>query len=484
VSVYKRGGVYWYKFLFQGQLIRESAKTTSKAIAREAERARRHDLELGYNRIARRERLPLFEIAAKEWLESKGALSPLGRVYYEQYSRKLVGEFSSRLVASITVNDIAALQQKRLAEGLSARTVNCEIATLRQILKHYGCWVAVASRVRFLREKADTGKALAVEEADRLLAAIEESPSPALYPLFLLSLDAGLRPSESRALRRTDLAVRWVDGAIAEGEVIVTRSKTEAGSGRVVPLTSRARRALTRWLLRFPDASPDSYVFPFHRVGFAGNARKAIIWEVNLSRPMGQWSYSRSFETAKRKSGVECRFYDARHTFVTRLAENPAVSVETIRQLVGHVSEKMLARYAPIRIQARRDAIATLEGETESQGAFLSAQGWAQNWAQSGSEQGGVLDGQTQKASKKKDLRLVGAAGFEPATTRTPSVCATRLRHAPTVSNTASNDLRPTFRCQCTLAAHRHCSPHSGAVADRCAACSIASAPMTTLSGR
>jgi hypothetical protein len=28
---------------------------------------------------------------------------------------------------------------------------------------------------------------------------------------------------------------------------------------------------------------------------------------------------------------------------------------------------------------------------------------------------------------------LVGAAGFEPATTRTPSVCATRLRHAPTV---------------------------------------------------
>jgi hypothetical protein len=27
---------------------------------------------------------------------------------------------------------------------------------------------------------------------------------------------------------------------------------------------------------------------------------------------------------------------------------------------------------------------------------------------------------------------MVGAAGFEPATTRTPSVCATRLRHAPT----------------------------------------------------
>jgi hypothetical protein len=28
---------------------------------------------------------------------------------------------------------------------------------------------------------------------------------------------------------------------------------------------------------------------------------------------------------------------------------------------------------------------------------------------------------------------MVGASGFEPLTTRTPSVCATRLRYAPTV---------------------------------------------------
>ena len=29
--------------------------------------------------------------------------------------------------------------------------------------------------------------------------------------------------------------------------------------------------------------------------------------------------------------------------------------------------------------------------------------------------------------------RMVGATGFEPVTTRTPSVCATRLRYAPIV---------------------------------------------------
>ena len=37
-----------------------------------------------------------------------------------------------------------------------------------------------------------------------------------------------------------------------------------------------------------------------------------------------------------------------------------------------------------------------------------------------------------------KAFRLVGAAGFEPATTRTPSVCATSLRHAPTACSAYS----------------------------------------------
>jgi hypothetical protein len=33
----------------------------------------------------------------------------------------------------------------------------------------------------------------------------------------------------------------------------------------------------------------------------------------------------------------------------------------------------------------------------------------------------------------KTKKRMVGATGFEPVTTRTPSVCATRLRYAPTM---------------------------------------------------
>jgi DeoR/GlpR family transcriptional regulator of sugar metabolism len=50
-----------------------------------------------------------------------------------------------------------------------------------------------------------------------------------------------------------------------------------------------------------------------------------------------------------------------RHTFVSRLAENAAVSEETIRSLAGHVSKQMLQRYSHIRTHAKQAAIAAME---------------------------------------------------------------------------------------------------------------------------
>ena len=44
MAVYQRGNVYWYKFKFGNRLIRESAKTHLKTLAREAERQRRREL--------------------------------------------------------------------------------------------------------------------------------------------------------------------------------------------------------------------------------------------------------------------------------------------------------------------------------------------------------------------------------------------------------------------------------------------------------
>jgi hypothetical protein len=41
MGVFKRGDTYYYEFLFANKRVRESAKTMSKTVAKEAERIRR-----------------------------------------------------------------------------------------------------------------------------------------------------------------------------------------------------------------------------------------------------------------------------------------------------------------------------------------------------------------------------------------------------------------------------------------------------------
>jgi len=358
--LYKRGNIWWYEFAFNGVRIRESSGTDSKTLARQAELKRRRDIETSLTGI-KREKALQFSQAAKQWFATKTALSPLGLRYYRQYLRKLDAYLGRRLIADLSPDDIANLQRRRQEEGLSGRQINAEIGTLRAILRYHGQWSRMSGRIRMLRQNVEAGRALAIEEIDRLLDAIRSSRSPALYPFFLFSLDAGLRPSEIRSLRQSNVHARWNGRTIIEAEVAVGRSKTEAGSGRIVPLTRRLREALAVWMIRFDGEPPESYLFPFHRIAVGGSQREPLIYEVMPERPMSPSSYKTAFETARRRSGVSCRFYDARHTFITRLAENPAISEETIRQLAGHINPRMLSRYAHIRAKARREAIAALE---------------------------------------------------------------------------------------------------------------------------
>lgn len=359
MSLYRRGKVWWFKFRFQGQQIRESAKTTSKTVAREAERARRRELEMAVNRIPKRQPMPLFSVGAKQWLATKSALSPKSIERFKHHVETLSAEFGGRLVCDIGPEDIAALQRKRSAEGKANRTINYEIGTLRQILKVRGLWGALSDRVKSLRERQDVGRSLSRDDEGELIGATSECRSPAMLPLFVLSIDTGLRASEVRSLRRRDLTLEWRDGVIAAGRLVVPKSKTDAGTGRVVPLTRRVCGVLTLWLSRFPDVGPDAYVFPHHKVGIGGNKREPRIWGVRLDEPMGEWK--KTWERLRRAAKVDYRWHDLRHTFITRLAENPSVSEETIRALAGHVSRRMLERYSHIRTRAKEEAIRTLE---------------------------------------------------------------------------------------------------------------------------
>jgi integrase len=364
MSLYKRGDVWWYKFTINGQLIRESVKSNSKTVAKGAELARRRELEQAYNHIPKRERVPLFSNAAGIWLAGKTGLAPKSTERYEQCLPHLKEEFGKRLVCDVDANDVAEYQRKRLAAGVSNRTVNYEVGSLRGILRQFGLWGPIADRVRALPERHDVGRAVSAGDEAKLIAAASASRSPALLPLLLISLDTGMRSSEVQALRRRDLKLSWADGNIASGELIVPKSKTAAGTGRLIPFTRRVCACLSLWLSRFPDAGPDSFVFPFHQVGIGGNTRTVEVYDVDLDRPMGSWR--KAWLGTCKNAGVRYRWHDLRHTFVSRLAESATISEQTIRSLAGHVSRQMLEHYSHIRSQAKQAAIRCLEEQAST----------------------------------------------------------------------------------------------------------------------
>src|SRR4051812_25233327 len=133
MSLFKRGDVWWFKFKFAGQTIRETTKSSNKNIAKDAERARRRELEQGYNGLSKRERAQMFSVAAEKWLEAKTAHLAPRSVAIEKLNLNLHLKpiFGEMLICDITAYSIAAYQRSRLREGAAPKTINLEVGTLR-----------------------------------------------------------------------------------------------------------------------------------------------------------------------------------------------------------------------------------------------------------------------------------------------------------------------------------------------------------------
>jgi len=140
----KDSKVWWYDFIFEGQRVRESAKTRSKTVAKDAERVRRRELEESYNGIKRRDRAKLFSVAADEWLVLKSLTLATSSQRIERDNLKhLRPHFEKRLVTDIQAKDVSRYQRARLAEGASPKTVNLEVGTLRAILRRHRVWAEI-----------------------------------------------------------------------------------------------------------------------------------------------------------------------------------------------------------------------------------------------------------------------------------------------------------------------------------------------------
>ena len=393
MSIYRpSGSKKWVMdFMFSGQRIRESTGTRAKTLAQKIEDKRRRELEAGTAGIKTREQPRLLVVAAKEWQESKKRKWSAGM---QEIAANSIGHvlpiLGSKLLIEIEPRHIARYQEARLEEGAANRTVNIEVSMLRQIMRKYGAWDRIRAGVTQLAERQECGRALTAEEERTLLYECGQSRCRLLLPFVVLALETGARFNTIRNLQ-------WLNINFTDRYLKFGKDKTPSGTGRTVPLNSRALEVLKFWAQQFPNRLPEHYVFPTEKVGAAGNAFDTKVYGTDPTKPIGDTK--EAWEAAKRRTRRHCpqcgdgiltnkpkpsagyacaacrweipelptglvavRFHDLRHTAVSRMVA-ARIPLPIIAKIVGWSAgtmAKMAARYGHFGIEELRSAVESI----------------------------------------------------------------------------------------------------------------------------
>ena len=348
MSLFQRGDIWWYEFWFAGRRIRESSKSESKTVAKSAEKNRRRELEAGFNNVSdvRRERVRAMGEIADEFFEEYKLRLPQSATFAEYaigHIKRLVGD---RMLVDMNEASVIRYQNDRLTERAAPKTVNEEVGFLLRIMGDLGDLLRVRLKKKKklkLKVRNDIGKAYTTEEKERMLAAAANARSPHIYLALTLALNAGVRDAELRRLT-------WAQILFAKGYLVVGQSKTEAGEGRTIPLNSSLLPVLREYAVwyreKFGETRPEWYVFPF------GRPRPS-----DPTRPIT--TFKTAWRNVRKNAKVTGRWHDNRHTLITDLAESGAGD-QTIMDIAGHVSKRMLRHYSHIRMEAKRSALESI----------------------------------------------------------------------------------------------------------------------------
>jgi integrase len=350
MSLYKRGGVWWYKFRYAGAVIRESTGLKSVADAREAEDDRHSELRKAAAGQKKRDRPRLFSVVAEEWLSAKRATGDWAAktaVIEATNLAHLKRIFGNQLLIDIGHQDVATYWEKRVTQKAAAKTISNELGTLRAIFLYNDLdsqWASIRKKIK-LQKARKVGRAITQAEEQCLLEACSESRSRSLLIVVRLALQTCMRHSELRLLK-------WRQIDFSRRMITVGESKTDAGTGREIPMISSAHQLLTVWAAHFPMRKPNHYVFPAEKYGASGHKFQRInvkVYDTNPTEPIGSWK--EAWEGAKKRAGVECRFHDLRHTSATHLLEagvpmndvadimgwSTSTAIRMVREVYGHV---------------------------------------------------------------------------------------------------------------------------------------------------
>ena len=254
MSVFKKTGVYHFRFMHRGRVIRKSTKQGDKRTAELMEAKEKTALALGDAGLREKPKAPtLAQFITNRltaWVENQTSTTG---IWFKSGMRPLAEykPIAGCTLDAITSEKIADYAAHRQGEGLAVGSINRELRVLRRCLRLATEWgiVETAPKVKMAGAEIRRERVVGDEEFRKYLACA----IPLLTHVATLLNETGLRPEECHRLE-------WSDIDLGARALLIRQGKTPAARRRL-PLTPNARNVLeSRW----QDAGgPETgFVFP------------------------------------------------------------------------------------------------------------------------------------------------------------------------------------------------------------------------------
>jgi integrase len=273
----------------------------------------------------------------------KNGVKPSTRASYEnRIDTLLAPRFGALPLEGIDGNAVTMLDVELVADELAPST-RAKVQTVIRSVLRASVRAGLLKAMPALQPLPKVGRKVPHPMRREDFEAILRSSNVEGRLAFELAALAGLRASEVRGLRWSDVDLRVGTITVRRGLTLGVEVTPKSHHQRAIPIGPRLRATLA-------CAAP----------------KKASPWATvaltALGKPWGEFGLNQAFGRAMERAKLSgWSFHDLRHFFVTELFRNGA-SAAAIQQLAGHADLATTQRYADLDANDLRSAIERIDG--------------------------------------------------------------------------------------------------------------------------
>jgi len=295
------------------------------------------------------------------WLEDsvKPSVRPLTYEQYRQHVKLYLGPLlGHHRLAKLAPQHVRAFLNRKLQDGLSPRTVQLSLVTLRKAL---GQAVKDGSLARNVAKLVDAPSQVYVERRTfsppAARAFLDVALGEKLEALYTVAVTLGLRMGEAPGLR-------WQDVDLERRTLTINLTVERIGRGRdsklmlVEPKTLRSRRTLS-----LPEIAAKA--LRAHKVRQLEMRLAAgplwqdfgLVFTTGKATPVEPRNLYRDFRRILKRAGLPAiRFHDLRHSAASLMLAQ-GIPLRSIQEILGHSSIALTANlYSHVGEQLKREA--------------------------------------------------------------------------------------------------------------------------------